>query len=497
MGQASENRQAIEGRFSTVSMVKSAGVEVSAAARIKYHPNDETHEKMQEQIKLLTVSVLKAWQEHFDQQGERIFVWPDDLSSNFLKEIARITTVDKKGQPGKKERIPIEKVIPYEAPQNHENNLNINDRTTYGLFIKDELPKLAERIQSNWEQASADGSKPIVMWNPANQTHLRTTRFDWSAQEDKAPTTIQILYAQEDLRVLEALMDIIARTNFDATADYDATIKSIEFIHLGRDAARRAGKIMKLGDNAAPIERDAFGGTSGGGDDGGDDSSADDAAADDGDVDGDTDGGDEGGGGGAAPISTSGDPADFRYVDHNYSPLSANKLRESFDKKDPELARLAVAKRLPVRMRMTIDQRKIDRLLAACGNSPLMVEVRQVRINPAAAGGGASSSSSSFGGGGFGGFGGGGGGGGDDGDTADDDAADDTGDDSSGGGSAPAANPSGRNKNNQFDLVIEIYGIVYIYNPVDDSKFDASATAEAGEAEEIDDTAGSDTTPAP
>ena len=79
------------------------------------------------------------------------------------------------------------------------------------------------------------------------------------------------------------------------------------------------------------------------------------------------------------------DPAEGRYVDEHYKPLSASQLRQvmsDFQAVDPSLAYLAVAKRVPVRFRVKLDQAGLDRLLTECANSPLTIEVRQVRINP-------------------------------------------------------------------------------------------------------------------
>jgi hypothetical protein len=83
------------------------------------------------------------------------------------------------------------------------------------------------------------------------------------------------------------------------------------------------------------------------------------------------------------------DPAFGRYVDEKYQPLDPKRLRDALTSKSPADALLAVAKRMPVRMRFSIDQRRLNKLLAECGNSRLPVEVRQVRINreAAAAGG--------------------------------------------------------------------------------------------------------------
>jgi hypothetical protein len=71
------------------------------------------------------------------------------------------------------------------------------------------------------------------------------------------------------------------------------------------------------------------------------------------------------------------DLAEGRYVDEKYQTLPASRLRQALVSRTPEDALLAVAKRMPVRIRVRADQRKLNILLAECGNSKLPVEVRQ------------------------------------------------------------------------------------------------------------------------
>src|SRR5262249_7172735 len=142
-------------------------------------------------------------------------------------------------------------------------------RTRYQNYIENELPKLAGKIDAKWQATgggggsssfgssgsfggafgSGSGMRPgqsfgsgppkddekdfVVIWNPQNQGQL-ASRFDWSKQ---APNTLQILYAQEDFWVLDALLDIVAKTNEGADANYKAAIKSIDAIDIGAAAA--------------------------------------------------------------------------------------------------------------------------------------------------------------------------------------------------------------------------------------------------------------------
>jgi len=316
----------------------------------------------------------------------------------------------------------------------------------------------------------------VVNWDSTDQAQL-IKRFDWSGLPEKLPRTLDVLYAQEDLWVLNALMGIIKQTNGKATAGYEATIKQIQYIQLGQAVVPRSGQVQRL--TGGGMIGGGEGGTGGEGSVG---TSADMAGS--AMMMGQQSGGADAGGGGAAGAAGGGadmmggapggaavgDPANFRYVDNNFQPLEASRVRTALgpDNRDPANAFLVVAKRIPIRMGLTMDQRQINRLIAACGNSTLMVEVRQVRINRTSGSGGSAGGRSSFGGagggmGGMGGAGGGFGGAGGGGMAPPVGGGDSSGGSSFGGSTTDSLNLS-------FDLPVEVYGVVYIYNPVDELK---------------------------
>ena len=170
--------------------------------------------------------------------------------------------------------------------------------------------------------------------------------------------------------------------------------------------------------------------------------------------------------GGSSATAESKDPVNNRYVDNANEPIAADKLRAAMVSNKVEDAPLAVAKRIPVRLRVKIDLHKIPHLLAACGNSPLPIQIRQVRINGAAGTG----SGGSGDGGGF-----------SVGDT------DEGGDDGAagganmmmmmmggGGGAGGAGRAALQSREAKevypYEEEVEIFGVVYIYNPYDGSK---------------------------
>ncbi|MFM7844947.1 MAG: hypothetical protein ACKPEY_12050, partial [Planctomycetota bacterium] len=166
-----------------------------------------------------------------------------------------------------------------------------------------------------------------------------------------------------------------------------------------------------------------------------------------------------------------GDPLEMRYVDVNLLPAKAATLRTALNLTSPQDALLAVVKRMPVRLQLTVDIRKLNRLLAECGNAELPLEIRQVRFNrqgaaatgggggmagsgmsPGAAGAsmgspgmapGAAGASMSPGGGAMSGMGGG-----------------------PGLGRMGAASSGSEN----YDIGVEIFGLVYIFNPPNEAK---------------------------
>ena len=99
-----------------------------------------------------------------------------------------------------------------------------------------------------------------------------------------------------------------------------------------------------------------------------------------------------------------------------------------------------------------MDQRKINLLLVQCANSPLTVEVRQVRVNPDLAGAGTSRSSSSYEG------------------NYSGTGLNFEGSDNLIGTQGTGLPGSGEMDSDfAYDVTVEIYGIIYIYNPVDEA----------------------------
>lgn len=307
-------------------------------------------------------------------------------------------------------------------------------------------------------------STAVVEWDSASQQELMDGIVSWYDPKSP-PDTLQICYTQEDLWILEGILKIIAATNAGARENFQAAIKEIDFIRFGRTAMGQAGEIKGAGAGAGAASgmpgmggmggmgMGGMGGAAAGGAGGGMGSSANPYGQ----------GGAPSMGGGisAAPKVTR-DPADNRYVDEKFNPITGNSLRTKMKSKAPGDAYYAVAKRIPVRMRFKkMDQRKLNKFLVECGNAQMILEVRQVRINcdPAPLGGGSGAAAGGFGG------------------MMDSarptlgSAAGSAGLDSDSGAAGYGGMLGGgggtlAEAGSAFDIPVEVYGVIYLYNPV-------------------------------
>jgi hypothetical protein len=427
--------------------------------KLAKHPNPGTNAEMTKMTMAYGEEVARGWALQYERQ-ESVLVWPASFDQDFHDAV--------------KDLRPIEKV-----PVKADIKLTIPDRfrTRYRDFIEDELPKLAQTIGGRWyanRDATAetfnqpppgglgpDGrpavevDRSMVLWAPENQKELLATHFGFTARAND-PSTLDVLYAQEDLWVLQNLMEIIKRTNEGYEGRHDAAVKQIEYVRIGRAALGQSGAVMTVGMGTGAPGEGGFTPPPGAG---------------------------PGMEGMAPPPGTQGvqpvagapfnpmtdalfepaDPGNWRYVDKANTPLAGFQLRQAIAPPvagaapltpNPETALLTVAKRMPVRIRLEIDQRRLNKLLTEFGNAALPVEVRQLRINrTAAAAGNPGSFFAALGGGGPGPGGGG-----------------------MEGGYAPRYGEGGlpngagnltRDATVDSNLIkLELYGIVYLYNPV-------------------------------
>jgi hypothetical protein len=473
----------VDSKFSSVQEVSS---------KASTHPNENSHKEMDLLVDKVANDVREAWQEQYEGQTA-IMQWPESLSKEVISKFDKYRPIESLP-------FPLEK-----------DPTDITYRERYRDYVDPLFPELAKIIGANWEatvndiatgggggsagglgapsgmgglggmdpggmmggsgmgNAATQGPKPLVYWQPASQRELMQSVLWWH-NKDKVPSTHEILYTQEDLWIIKGLMDIIKATNGDAQESFQAAIKEIEFLRIGKSAVGRAGTITSLGSTGNMGMGMGMGsGGSGmpmpGGEDGDQDLGSSGGSAPAPGSEG-MEGILDGAMNGTGATQSSPDPASGRYVDTAFQPINGDMLRTvvSSGALNPTDAPLAVAKRVPVRMRFVMDQRKLNRLLTECGNANLLFEVRQVRINTEAHG------AASGMGGMMGGSGGGragpslGGSAGTPGLGAPEGSMEGSGGSGGGGGSITVGGAK------TFDLPVEIYGVVYLFNPVDMNK---------------------------
>lgn len=359
----------------------------SIRTSLSTHPNDATKKEMDALIALLQDDVSDSWTKQYERQKE-LLVWPvEELQQDFVDYFEPFE--------------PIELTIEFPVPPEKVAPIGLLNR--YRDYIGEVLPDIAAIAGAEWtadiRQAAGGGmgggglmgggmpgmpgmggegdggypgggypgggypggsgtnalpdkDQPLVRWQKASQEALLTNLFPWRGKD---PNTLDVLYSQENLWVLRQLMEVISSVNGDAKLPFQATIREIKEIAIGKAAT------------GGPVQGGSGGMVGPGMDVGSFDPGA---------------GGMPGmpGADGAAAEAT--DPADKRYVDVNFDPVEAATLRSAMASSSPTDAPFTVAKRIPVKINVLMDQRKIPLLVAECGNAPLMIEVRQVRLNP-------------------------------------------------------------------------------------------------------------------
>ena len=434
----------VDERESQKQKINSAFTSVtSLQGELSTHPNPSSHEVMEEMIEERTEVVLQAWKDMYERQ-RGLLTWPESLQQDFIREYEDL--------------IPIEKYIDFPPTDSQKKETYLLSR--YGTYIGRVLPDIAKYARAEWvaifdpnrttptrkelDQRAISGreNRPLVEWSEGSQQNLLNDLFPWRTKP--YPSTLEVYYSQENLWILKQLLQIIDTVNKDANEPFEARVHEIKAIKIGRSVNFNAGSIQRV--PARMLDGMGMDDMGMGMDDMG--MGMDDMGMGMGGMEG-------------VPI----DPADNRYVDPLYQPITGAALRTALTSALPTDVNLAVAKKVPVMMSVAIDQRAIPDFLAACGSAALMVQVRQVRVLEKDG----SVVSDSGGGGGYGGSGGYGGGygGGMDSGGMDDygDIEDYGGMDAYGGGGRGAMTMNGTPTERPFDMDLEVYGLINIYNP--------------------------------
>ncbi|OYP33139.1 hypothetical protein [Rhodopirellula sp. MGV] len=495
---------------SQISSIQSDFKKVSQyQSQMPAQPNELSHIVMNEMIEERKGEVMAAWENVFDAQ-RNILTWPTIMKDEFLNEFQYVRDPETGKVDKSKLKLPFEK---YEEFGNTEHeNVNPELLRRYERYIGTQLPALAEIPKAKWTAdfnkrpsagmgmsmgtgmdsgygdmmasgmsgpATSRGKvditgttdEPVVKWSSGSQEALLKDLFPWRGAKNY-PSELDVYYSQENLWILKQLLQIVAVVNGDAKQAFEAKIREIKSLAIGKSVSFTEGTMSE------PGSRISAGGMGGYG------SMGSSEAYGSGMMDSMGGMGGEGAGYGMASDVAAVDPGDGRYVNTAFEPIDASSLRGAFSSNDPSQVAIAVAKRIPVTLKLQMEQQSIPALLAACGNAPLMVDVYQVRIMPK----GKSSTATGGMGGGMG---------------MDMGMSGMSGMESmgmgmdmgmsgmgSGGGAAVAG---GADEEFPTDLDVEIYGLIYFWNPpsdealgVDKLKDQAEITIDAS-AEVIDD----------
>jgi hypothetical protein len=326
------------------------------------HPNQDCIDKIDKDLhKSLKENVLHAWQTLYSEQQDKNPFPTDLLGEPFEKQF-------------KKLKLP-------------QSCLDEPYREKYQAFIKDYLPRLLKMIDVRRASkdkdykaflgdrgaverpdappmAAAPGLGGLFGHNPAADKEL-VGIVDWDAtsfEKLKAhfawpltPSTLQVVIAQEDLWVYEALLRVVQNVNkaAGATNQANAAVKRIFALDIGRDS-RDAWKLA--------TESVIHSGRGGGGGPPGTMMPPRMMAPD------------PNAAGGAVDRQFEHDLFLDRYVDDKGQPLSVADAYPYVTPIPPEY------KIMPVYMNLQINQRYLPRLLVECANSSMPIEVKRIRL---------------------------------------------------------------------------------------------------------------------
>ncbi|HEV3416676.1 MAG TPA: hypothetical protein VG056_07690 [Pirellulales bacterium] len=367
------------------------------------NPNQNWINDVSGKTKDFRETVYKSWVHLYEQQKQGVFVWPQGLGPEFVKDFGS-------------------------EPSKESGPINVSKMGDYGPLYQTYitatiLPAMAKIIDAKWvaldESGAADsgrsGGRPRipaavegaieadqhdykVIWDAADQTQMKDN-YSWS----DPPTEAQVRCAQEEMWVLDAVFRSIGRANSDAKGSFDASVRQIAEVKIAYDATNRyplgegEGRIQIARAAAAPDAGSGQGmgggaeaagappgfephrpySKQGGGDSGREYSSPRRGGRS----------GRSGGRGGrdaaptptpdAPPTDTPAAPVDplnnGRYVNANGKPLLAADLQSPT--LPPEYRLMAF------KLRLVVDESQIQKVVEEFANSVLPLEVREVRIN--------------------------------------------------------------------------------------------------------------------
>ena len=322
------------------------------------HPNDKIIDGMKGENQVLKKQVFDVWTQLYEAQREQVLSWPEQLRPEFRENKFGSLSFDE------------------EIPHHLREDYHINAKR----FAK-ELPKIVQAQEVDLTARSGGGRRGIPPPNRRRRVETRGRegrrtepeenyiviwsdfrdvydKYDWG---DDQPISRAIWVKQEDYWVYKNLLQIIAKTNEDASGPHNAAIRIINSIKIGSEAA----------DDIDTRETVQFDGERAGGANAFDKF---DKMRPPGRASLHDDGKRRGGSRGNADAQAI-RAALFasRYLDDKGKPIAEPPA----DAPPPGEYR-----RLPIRLDLEMNVKNLPRLLVNCANAPLTVEPTQVTINP-------------------------------------------------------------------------------------------------------------------
>lgn len=350
------NKSTINGKFSDMDSIVNASV----------HGNADVNAKNEVETAKIRKQVLALWKQLYDKQRDAVLKWPAVLGDEYLSTVENMKFRDEIRSPDmrrlywnyiKNRFNDLVEIVDAKKMKEGEMGASFGGDASAMFETQETGPRMQPGMAG--QLGMPEEEEFIVQW--VDQGNLRA-KLDYP----RLPSSTQIWVTQEDLWVYETLLHAIANTNKEkkATRIDNAAIRGIIQLDVGQAAAmatREPGNIILPEGAMAAGDPNAMGPEGGGmpGMEGG-------MSPDGMPMDGMTEGADPG----AVLLNN-------RYVDQTGAPIA-----------DGSTGLGTEYRRLPIRMRLYMDQRWIPKVLIECSNAALPIEVQRVRINPEQSGAG-------------------------------------------------------------------------------------------------------------
>jgi len=376
--QFKERKGKIDGAFASVTSISGEAM----------HPNENVNQGDMIQAILQRDYVLKVWKELYEKQRAEVLYWPEHISKEF---------------------------VAYMDQRQFGDNIRSDMRGFYHNYIETQFDALVEIVKA---KKTADrnaggrgggyggegrgyggeggdyggGGAAVMSGDGLVEEDYLVQWLDQGKVQQKLlfktkPSALKVWVTQEDLWVYETLLNVIADTNKarGATIPDNTAVRVILNLQVGSEAAvMSAGKVLiPQGAAAADGEMGDYGGGEMGGFGGGEMGGY--AGGEMGGF-----GGGEMGGFGGGEMGGYGGREGTGAEGGGDAALVANRYLDAEGNPDPGSVEgpfgTTEFRQLPIRMKLSMDERWIPRLLIECANATLPIEVKQLRINPSQSG---------------------------------------------------------------------------------------------------------------